>query len=67
MRRGDGADVQADANPGYTFLNWTENGNVVSADAKYIFTINTSRTLVANFYSSGSATIDVSASPPAGR
>jgi hypothetical protein len=31
MRRGDGADVQADANPGYTFLNWTENGNVVSA------------------------------------
>jgi hypothetical protein len=63
---GDGADVQADANPGYTFLNWTENGNVVSTDAKYIFTINTSRTLVANFYSSGSVTIELSASPPAG-
>lgn len=63
---GDGADVQADANPGYTFLNWTENGNVVSTDAKYIFTINTSRTLIANFYSSGSVTIELSASPPAG-
>lgn len=63
---GDGADVQADANPGYTFLNWTENGNVVSTDAKYIFTITTSRTLVANFYSSGSVIIDLSASPPAG-
>ncbi|MDZ4402281.1 putative Ig domain-containing protein [Prosthecobacter sp.] len=63
---GDGADVQADANPGYTFLNWTENGSVVSTDAKYIFTINTSRTLVANFYSSGSVTIDLSASPAAG-
>jgi hypothetical protein len=63
---GDGADVQADANPGYNFLNWTENGIVVSTDAKYIFTINTSRTLVANFYSSGSVTIELSASPPAG-
>ena len=63
---GDGADVQADANPGYTFLNWTENGVIVSTDAKYIFDIFTSRTLVANFYSSGSANIVLSASPPQG-
>jgi len=63
---GDGADVQAQAKPGYTFLNWTENGTIVSTAAKYIFTINTSRTLVANFYSSGSVTIGLSASPPAG-
>ncbi len=63
---GDGADVQADANPGYTFLNWTENGIIVSTDAKYIFDIFTSRTLVANFYSSGSANIVLSASPPVG-
>ena len=46
---GDGADVQAQANPGYTFVNWTENGVEVSTDWKYDFTIMNSRTLVANF------------------
>lgn len=46
---GDGADVQADANPGYTFVNWTENGVEVSTEKKYEFTIESSRTLVANF------------------
>jgi len=63
---GDGADVQAQANPGYTFVNWTENGNVVSTDWKYDFTINTSRTLVANFISQGNVTISLSATPPEG-
>jgi hypothetical protein len=64
--QGDGANVQADANAGYTFLNWTENGNVVSTNSKYVFTITTSRTLVANFFSAGSASIALSASPVAG-
>ena len=63
---GDGADVQAEANPGYTFVNWTENGTIVSTDWKYEFTITTSRTLVANFSSQGNVTITLSATPPEG-
>ncbi len=60
---GDNVTVTASANEGYAFINWTENGIEVSTDTKYIFTINTSRTLVANFYSSGSVTIELSAFP----
>jgi uncharacterized repeat protein (TIGR02543 family) len=36
-------------NPGYTFLNWTEGGTVVSTNSSYQFTITGNRTLVANF------------------
>lgn len=63
---GDAADVQADANPGYTFVNWTENGVEVSTDWKYEFTIMNSRTLVANFISDGNVAITLSATPPEG-
>jgi hypothetical protein len=63
---GDGADVQADASPGYTFVNWTENGVEVSTDWKYAFTIMNSRTLVANFISESNVTIALSATPPEG-
>ena len=63
---GDGADVQAEANPGYTFVNWTENGVEVSTDWKYEFDIMTSRTLVANFISEGNVAITLSATPPEG-
>ena len=41
--------LTATPNEGYTFTNWTENGDVVSTDATYTFTVNTNRTLVANF------------------
>ena len=41
--------VTATANEGYTFTNWTENGNVVSNDATYSFTVTGGRVLVANF------------------
>ncbi len=41
--------VVATPNTGYTFLNWTENGNVVSTSATYSFTVTANRTLVANF------------------
>ena len=41
--------VTATANSGYTFTNWTENGNVVSTNASYTFTLNYNRNLVANF------------------
>ncbi len=39
----------AEANAGYTFVNWTENGNQVSSDAAYTFTVTVGRSLVANF------------------
>lgn len=41
--------VSASANSGYTFTNWTENGNVVSTSAEYTFSATANRTLVANF------------------
>ena len=34
---------------GYTFVNWTENGEEVSTDATYSFVVTGDRTLVANF------------------
>ena len=46
---GQSCTVHATANNGYTFFNWTENGNVVSTNANYIFTVNGNRSLVAHF------------------
>lgn len=39
----------ATANKGYIFTSWSENGNEVSTDAIYSFTVNTNRTLDAVF------------------
>lgn len=39
----------AEANTGYTFINWTENDVQVSSEASYTFTVTTARSLVANF------------------
>ena len=41
--------VAARTNTNYHFVNWTENGNPVSTDASYTFTISADRDLVANF------------------
>lgn len=46
---GTSCTLTATANVGYTFVNWTENGNSVSTDAEYTFTVTEARTLVANF------------------
>ena len=43
------ATVTAIPNAGYRFVNWTENGAVVSTAATYIFTNIVNRSLVANF------------------
>ena len=43
------ATVSATANEGYTFVNWTENGEEVSTDANYTFTVTTDCKLMANF------------------
>jgi hypothetical protein len=41
--------VKEAANAGYAFQNWTENGNVVSTNSTFQFTISSNRTLVANY------------------
>jgi hypothetical protein len=46
---GSTVTLTATANEGYTFVNWTENDNVVSTNATYTFVVNEGRTLVANF------------------
>lgn len=48
-QQGQSCTVTATTNTGYNFTNWTENGNVVSTQANYTFTVNSNRTLVANF------------------
>ena len=47
----EGAPCTLTATPaeGYTFINWTENGEVVSYEAEYTFTVMRNRDLVANF------------------
>lgn len=46
---GSSVTVVATANAGYTFVNWTENGNIVSTSSGYQFIIIANRTLVANY------------------
>jgi len=50
---GQSCTVHATANEGYTFINWTENGSQVSANADYTFTVTSNRTLVAHFSTQG--------------
>lgn len=47
--QGTSCTVHATANTGYSFVNWTENGNQVSTNANYTFTVNGNRNLLANF------------------
>ena len=46
---GQSCTVNATVNPGYTFINWTENGTQVSNNPNYTFTVTGNRNLVANF------------------
>lgn len=41
--------VTATPHAGYTFFNWTDNGNAVSTSSNYQFILTGNRTLVANF------------------
>ena len=47
--KGEKVTLTAIANRGYRFVNWTENGTVVSTEKEYIFEFNDDRSLVANF------------------
>jgi len=52
-------EVTAEPNPDFLFLNWTENGNIVSTSANYSFAVTGPRNLVANFVP---ATIEITLS-----
>ena len=65
--QGESCTVYAVANSNYTFTNWKENGNVVSTQANYQFTVTGDQTLVANFQQQPqNYTITVSANPSNG-
>ena len=46
---GETCVVTATPNTDYYFVNWTENGNIVSTEPSYSFTVSGDRDLVANF------------------
>ena len=48
---GSMATLTATPNENCTFVNWSENGTVVSSNAQYSFVVNKDRNLVANFIS----------------
>ena len=50
---GETCTVTATPVEGATFVNWTEDGTVVSTAAEYTFTVNADRYLVANFNTEG--------------
>ena len=65
--QGQTCTLIASANSGFVFLNWTENGNVVSTNTNYSFTVTSNRTLVAHFAANPTTyTITVSADPSNG-
>ena len=61
---GSTAAVTANSATGYGFVNWTQNGQQVSASPNYLFGATSNRTLVAHFVPA--YTITVSASPSYG-
>ncbi|TSA26110.1 MAG: T9SS C-terminal target domain-containing protein [Ignavibacteriales bacterium] len=46
---GNSVTVTTAPNAGYTFVNWTEGGTVVSTSPSYTIIINSNRLLIANF------------------
>lgn len=54
---GQSCTVQAQANSGYIFVNWTENGNEISTHSDFTFVVDGSRVLVANFSNGGNYSI----------
>lgn len=64
---GASVSVVASAASGYSFVNWTENGNVVTSSSTYTFIASSNRTLVANFRSALAVhSVTVSSSPSSG-
>ncbi len=62
---GDFVVLIATASPGYHFLEWTENGVVLSISNSFSFTVATNRNLVGYFAMNPTDTITVTAVPAA--
>src|SRR5690606_36027353 len=62
---GDFAYLIATANEGYTFINWTEDGNEISTNPNLTIEINGERNLTANF-SINTYTVSASVNPAEG-
>ena len=59
---GEACTLTASANAGYTFINWTKNGMVITTEADFSFIVSENADYVANF-ASDSYIITASASP----
>ncbi len=57
--------ISAVPNTGYEFINWTENGNVISSNQTYSFSLITDRSILANFKLK-QFTINLTSSPQQG-
>jgi uncharacterized repeat protein (TIGR02543 family) len=55
-------NLTATANPGYTFVNWTKDGSVVSTSSSYSFSVTEAAAFVANF-SQDEYTVTLAADP----
>ena len=64
-KEGATATLTATANAGYSFVNWTKDGSVVSTSSTYSFTVNEAGNYVANF-NRNSYTVTATANPTAG-
>ena len=56
---GSSVAVVARPNPAFDFVNWTDNGTIVSTNASYQFTIEVNHSLVANFTASVSPRLEI--------
>jgi hypothetical protein len=66
FNQGAQCTVNATANPSWNFINWTENGNVVSTSASYSFAVTGNSTLTANFTQQQTYNITTASNPVAG-
>jgi len=64
FNQGTSVTLTATPNAGYSFLNWTENGTIVSTSSSYQLTMAGNKTLVANF--TLSMVVNLSSSPSIG-
>ena len=65
FEQGSEVTVTATANEGYTFFNWSLDGNTASTNAEYTFTVDAEKELVANF-NLNTYTITVNTNPSEG-
>jgi hypothetical protein len=64
---GDAGNVKAFPAAGYQFINWTENGNIVSTNVTFSFTnVQANHNYTANFAISGGVNIATASAPAAG-